>query len=400
MCGIVGIWQRDKQPVSSQLLTRMRDILFSRGPDDAGIWVDETVGFGHRRLSIIDLSYLGHQPMIDEQTGAVITYNGEVYNYQEIRSELQKYGIEFRSQSDTEVVLKAYRKWGLSCVDRFIGMFSFAIWDPKLEGIYIARDRMGIKPLYYYFNDKIFMFASRLSGLMVHPLCPRDIDYEALRLYLDIGFIPAPWSILRGVKKLNPGHTLWIDKRGLTVSCYWSIDNINIDTSLEKVSENELIDRLDDLLHESVKLRLISDVPLGAFLSGGVDSSLITALMCQYSQTSPKTFTIGFEEKQYDESIYAQKVAQYLGVNHKIKIMKSNDLLSLLDDNALYYDEPLADCSSLPTMMLSRFAREEVGVCLSGDGGDELFAGYHYYPILFYLRYFYRLPYLLRFTAL
>lgn len=396
MCGIAGIWQKDKQTVSSDLLVRMRDIMYSRGPDDAGIWLDNSVGFAHRRLSVIDLSPLGHQPMIDEETGAVITYNGEVYNYKEIREELKKYGIKFKSQNDAEVVLKAYRRWGRLCVNKFIGMFSFAIWDPRLRGIYMARDRMGIKPLYYYFNDRVFMFASRLGVLMSHPLCPHDIDSEALGLYLDMGFVPAPWSILRGVKKLKPGHTLWVDEKGLTESCYWSVDNINIDTSLDRIPESELIDRLDNLLRKAVKSHLVSDVPIGVFLSGGIDSSVVTALMCQYSQTSPKTFTIGFEEKPHDESGFAQRIAQHLGTSHNTKIMRSNDLLSLLYDNTLYYDEPLADSSSLPTMMISRFAREHVTVCLSGDGGDELFGGYHQYLILLYLQRFYHVPYLLR----
>lgn len=396
MCGIVGIWQKDKQPVSPQLLTRMRDTMHFRGPDDAGIWLDGAIGFGHRRLSVIDLSSLGHQPMIDDETGAIITYNGEAYNYQQIREELKKDGIRFKSQTDTEVVLKAYRKWGVHCVDKFVGMFSFAIWDSKRRGIYLARDRMGIKPLYYYLNKDIFIFASRLGSLIVHPSCPRDIDLEALGLYLEMGFIPAPWSILKGVKKLKPGHTLWVDEKGMQESCYWSIDTIDIDGSLNKVAEDELVDRLDGLLQESVKSRLISDVPLGAFLSGGIDSSLIAALMCRCSETTPNTFTIGFEEKAYDESDHAGEISRYLGVNHNVRIMKSNDLLSLLGDNALYYDEPFADSSSLPYIMLSRFAKQHATVCLSGDGGDELFAGYHHYLILFYLQRFYHFPYRLR----
>lgn len=397
MCGIVGIWQKNKQPVSPELLTRMRDIMHNRGPDDCGIWLDRTIGFGHRRLSILDLSSLGHQPMIDELTGAVIVHNGEVYNFQEIREELKACGIIFKSQTDTEVILKAYRKWGVSCVDKFVGMFSFAIWDAKVRAIFIARDRMGIKPLYYYCDAKIFMFASRLSVLMQHPLCPDDIDNESLGLYLEMGFIPAPWSMIKGVKKLKPGHVLWVDEKGLTETCYWSMDTISIDASLDKLPENELVERFDTLLHKAIKPRLISDVPLGAFLSGGIDSSLVTAIMCQFSQKPPETFTIGFDEKQYDESDYAQKIAKHLGANNNLKIMKSTDLLSLLNDNTLFYDEPIADASSLPTMMVSRFAKQYVTVCLSGDGGDELFWGYHQYLILSYSKYLYRLPYALRF---
>lgn len=397
MCGIIGVWQKNKQQASLQLLVQMRDIMYNRGPDDAGIWIDGPVGFGHRRLSIIDLSSLGHQPMIDEETGSVITYNGEVYNYKEIKKKLEEYGLNFRSQSDTEVILKSYRKWGASCVKRFIGMFSFAIWDNILKGIFIARDRMGIKPLYYYNTDKIFMFASRLNALMQHPMCPSDIDSEALGLYLDIGFVPAPWCMLKGIKKLKPGHTLWIDKNGLSEDGYWTLDDINIDYSLLKADETELVNRLDSLLRDSVRLRLISDVPVGAFLSGGIDSSVVVALMSQFLNKPVKTFTIGFKEKQYNESIYAQKIAEHLGTNHTTEVMQSKDLMSLLDDNTLYYDEPLADCSTLPTMMVSRIAKKHVTVCLSGDGGDELFAGYPYYLILFYLRYFYHTPYSFRF---
>jgi len=396
MCGIVGILNKNNQAIESGLLTRMRDVMLSRGPDDAGIWMEGPVGFGHRRLSIIDLSSLGRQPMVDEETGAVIVYNGEVYNYQEIREELKKYGIKFMSQTDTEVVLKAYRKWGRTCVNKFIGMFSFAIWDQKLRGIFLARDRMGIKPLYYYASDKVFLFASRLGALLQNPLCPREIDPSSLSLYLNMGFVPSPRSILAGVKKLRPGHTLWVDGKSINENCYWSLDSIKIDPLKIKKPEDELVEELDYLLRSSVKMRLISDVPLGSFLSGGIDSSLVTALMCQYKSNLPKTFTIGFDDQEYDESLYARKIAQYLGTSHHERIMRSQDLLSLLNTNRLSFDEPFADSSSLPTMLVSRFAREQVTVCLSGDGGDELFGGYHCYLIPFYLRYAYYLPQNLR----
>jgi len=396
MCGIVGIWNRDKSLVPSGLLIQMRDLLRLRGPDDAGIWLNGSIGFAHRRLSVIDISSLGHQPMVDEETGAVIVYNGEVYNYQRIKSDLEKDGMRFKSKTDTEVVLKAYRKWGLSCVEKFDGMFAFAIWDPKSRGIYLARDRMGIKPLYYTVSEKVFMFASRLSVLGLHPSCPNSIDEEALGLYLDMGFIPAPRSIIQGVKKLRPGHILWIDEKGMKETCYWSIDKIRIDNSLSRLAEKELIDRLDDMLRKSVKSRMISDVPLGVFLSGGIDSSLITSIIAQYSNRPIKAFTVGFEERPYDESDYARKIAQHLNVDHNLQVMKSDDLLSILDDNTANFDEPFADSSSLPTTMLSRFAKEDVTVCLSGDGADELFCGYHHYLILLYLPHFYHIPYCVR----
>lgn len=399
MCGIIGIWQKDGNFVSEQLLIRMRDTMYSRGPDDAGLWIDKAIGFGHRRLSILDLSALGHQPMIDEETDAVIIYNGEVYNYKELKNELEKYGFKFKGQSDTEVILSAYKKWGVACVNKFMGMFAFAIWDPKAKGIFLARDRMGIKPLYYYGNANLFMFASSLKALVVHSECPAEIDPDALGLYLEMRFIPAPWTILKGVKKLKPGHTLWVNQKGIKESCYWSLDSIKINEQYENIPEAELVDELDRLLQESVKRHLISDVPLGAFLSGGIDSSLIVAIMSRLSSSPVKVFTIGFTEKQYDESAQAMGIAKYLGVNFDLEVMKSNDLLNLLDENSFQYDEPFADSSSLPTMMVSRFAKRSVTVSLSGDGGDELFAGYPDYFILPYMQHIYRLPSFVRFAV-
>ena len=398
MCGCVGFFHLDKRPVDRSALLRASDALKHRGPNDAGIWFssDRAVGLAHRRLSILDISPTGHQPMKSKNGRFIITYNGEVYNFIEIRRELIDLGYTFSSESDTEVVLNAYDRWGEKCVERFIGMFAFGIWDEATKGLFLARDRMGIKPLYYYFDDNTFLFASRLGGLLAHPCCPRDIDPEALGFYLDIGFVPAPWSILNGVKKLRPGYSLWIDGNGVKERCYWSINTIPINISLGKESENDLTERLDLLLRESVRLRLISDVPVGAFLSGGVDSSLIVALMCQVTNTPPETFTIGFKEKQYDESNYARDIANHLGTKHHDLVMQSNDLLSVIDDNTDHYDEPFADWSSLPMMLISKFAKEQVTVCLSGDGGDELFAGYHYYSLLSQLRPLYCLPRFLR----
>lgn len=396
MCGIVGWWQRDGGRIDSDLLTEMRDKLVTRGPDDAGIWIEDAMGFGHRRLSILDLSTFGHQPMVDKDTGLVIVHNGEVYNFCQIKKELESKGLKFNSETDTEVILKAYGVWGPDCLQKFLGMFAFAIWDPRKKTLFIARDRIGIKPLYYQITDSAVLFASRLSSILIHPECKKDIDKVALGLYLEIGFVPAPWSILKGVRKLKPGHFIYIKGREVTERCYWDIGAINIDHSLTKARETELVERLDLLLRDSVKLHLISDVPLGAFLSGGIDSSLVVALMAQLSNNPPKTFTIGFEEQEYDESRYASGVSDFLGTEHHQMKMSSSDLISLLDDNTRNYDEPYADWSSLPTMMVSRFARRQVTVCLSGDGGDELFAGYHYYSILAKLKYSYQSPRLIR----
>ncbi len=386
MCGIAGIWQTNGAPVDAATLARMRDRLISRGPDDAGIWIGQNVGLGHRRLSILDLSPLGHQPMVDQTTGSVIVHNGEVYNFQEIRKELEAKGVAFKSQTDTEVILKAYRVWGTSCLERFNGMFAFAIWDAPRRRLFIARDRIGIKPLYYYHGADVFLFASRLKPLLAHPSCPREIDPESLGLYLDLSYVPAPWSILKNVRKLEPGHFLWGSENGFEDKCYWDIADTPIDKSLQDVPDEEMIDRLDALLRDSIKLRMISDVPLGAFLSGGVDSSTVVAIMSRCSTSPPETFTIGFQEKSCNEAAYAKKIAGLLNTNHHQKIMGSDDLLGLLDELQEHYDEPFADSSALPTMMVSRFARQHVTVSLSGDGGDELFAGYPQYDVLSGLR--------------
>lgn len=392
MCGIVGIWHKKGKPVSHEVLSHMRDEISFRGPDDCGIWVNGSVGFGHRRLSIIDLSSHGRQPMYDSDVGVALVCNGEVYNYQALRDELMKSGYSFKSESDSEVILYAYVKWGFKCVERLEGMFAFAIWDERKKGLFLARDRIGIKPLYYYDDGDMVMFSSRLSPFYCNRDASLSLDTEALGLYLDLGFIPNPYSIFKKVKKISPGHTLWIDNETCCDTTYWSINSVSIDNSLRKCDETELVDRLDVLLQNAVRSHLVADVPLGAFLSGGIDSSLVTAIMASQVSHPVKTFTIGFEEKQYDESSRAKKVASYLGVEHHERIMRSDDLLTLLDDNVHFYDEPFADYSSLPTMMLSRFAREQVTVCLSGDGGDELFGGYVQYRLMALLRHFYKLP--------
>jgi len=391
VCGIVGAWHRDGAPVDEAMLVRMRDRLVSRGPDDAGVWVDGAVGFGHRRLSIIDLSPAGHQPMVDEATGNVIAYNGEVYNFAEIRRDLEAEGVAFRGDSDTEVILKAYRRWGTACVERFVGMFAFGLWDASKRALWLVRDRIGIKPLYVHVSDGRVLFASRLKALLAHPDCPREIDPDALGLYLDAGFIPAPWSILRGVRKLEPGHALWVDARGARDTCYWDLDALAIDPAFESASDPEMVDELDRLLRQAVELRLVADVPLGAFLSGGIDSSTVVALMSEVGNT-PETFSIGFEEAEYSELTHARAIAKHLGTNHHERTMRSADMLDLIDEISDHYDEPFADYSNLPTTLVSRFAREHVTVALSGDGGDELFAGYNQYAIYAGIRPAFRLP--------
>jgi len=381
MCGIAGFWNLDGAEADETVAKIMRDRLRSRGPDDAGTWVQGDVAFAHRRLSILDLSSAGHQPMSDGR-GRVITYNGEVFNFVELRAELNRFGHVFKTGTDTEVLLAAYHQWGERCVDRFLGMFAFAIWDQQRGGIFLARDRLGKKPLYYHHSSHhCFAFASRLGSLVLHPGCPRELDPEALALYLEAGYVPAPLAMLRGVRKLRAGHTMWVDRTRVVESCYWSVDGVEVDDDLTR-RPHEVVERLASLIDNSVKDRLVSDVPLGALLSGGTDSAAVVAAMRRVSDAPPLTFTIGFEEGAYDESGAAAEVAALLGTRHHSKIMRSADLLALLDEHAVHYDEPFADWSSLPTMLVSRFAREHVTVCLSGDGGDELFSGYPYYNYL------------------
>jgi asparagine synthase (glutamine-hydrolysing) len=392
MCGIAGILHTNNEAVDRDTLIQMRDRMVSRGPDDAGLWTDSNVGLAHRRLSILDISELGHQPMVDEQTGSVIAYNGEIYNFRQIRKQLVDEGVFFASQCDTEVVLKAYRVWGTNCLDRFNGMFAFAIWDANKRAFFLARDRVGIKPLYYYLSTDLLLFASRLKALLAHSDCPRQIDPEALGLYLDLGFVPAPWSIFQNVRKLEPGHFLWVEAGAIHNECYWSANDTPIDESLRTAPEEELTERLETLLRESVDMRMISDVPLGAFLSGGVDSSAVVAMMSNCSSMRPRTYTIGFREDDYNEADFARETSRILGTEHHESVMGKDELIDLIDDIKEHYDEPFADSSNLPTMMVSRFAREHVTVCLSGDGGDELFAGYPQYRILSVLRHGFNLP--------
>ncbi|MBN1126553.1 MAG: asparagine synthase (glutamine-hydrolyzing) [Sedimentisphaerales bacterium] len=396
MCGILGIWHRDGRPVDVGQITVMRDRMACRGPDDAGLWIDGCVGLGHRRLSVLDLSRAGHQPMIDEDVGHVISYNGEIYNYRDIGKELVSQGISLHSRTDTEVALKAYRLWGWDCLERFNGMFAFGLWDAQRRGLFLARDRVGIKPLYYFIDESVVIFASRLGALAMHPSCPRRIDPEALGLFLELGYVPAPWSIFHGVRKLCPGHCLWIDQKSVSEMCYWNPDEIRINPSLAQKPVTALIEHLDDLIQDSVKLRMISDVPLGAFLSGGIDSSSVVAAMTHVADEIPQTFTIGFEEPRYNETNQARRIAQHFNTRHNERSMNSSDLVCLLDEYTRQYDEPFADVSALPTMMLSRFAREQVTVCLSGDGGDELFSGYPQYQIMNRLKPVYKSPLVFR----
>ena len=398
MCGIAGRISWEPGGVRPEALERACERMAFRGPDDRGLWIDpgRRVGLSHRRLAILDLSPAGHQPMVQEQGPYAIVLNGEVYNYRELKAELASLGHAFTSETDTEVVLKAYVQWGCDAVRRFIGMFAFAVWDGPNRALFLARDRIGVKPLYYLSDRAGFAFASRLSPLLDLTDGPRRIDREALGLYLDAGFVPAPWSMVEGVRKLPPGHSLWIQEGTVRLHAYWSPDAVQPDRSLEGAGEAELAERLDGLIRESIRMRLVSDVPLGAFLSGGIDSSTVVALMKEVSGAAPRTFTIGFDDPDLDESAPAREVARHLGTEHHERRMTGRDLLDLLPDHAMHFDEPHADWSSLPTRLVSRFARERVTVALSGDGGDELFAGYPQYRLVARLSPLLGVPRLLR----
>ena len=388
MCRIAGFWDfnyRDDYDIT-EVATNMRDTLIHGGPDDAGnyIEVENGLALSHRRLSIIDLSDLAHQPMISENKEVIISYNGEVYNFQEIKKELEGLGITFKSTSDTEVILKAYIKWGFDFIHKCRGMWAFAIWDEREEKIILCRDRVGVKPLYWYLQEGIFMFSSELKAFHKHPKFKKDLWPEALSLYLQYGYISSPYSIFKHTYKLEPGHFLTINKNGdIKKDKYWEAEDFYHDTaatnSFNKKTENEIEEELEDILRDSFKLRMVADVPVGMFLSGGIDSSLVTAILQKEYTTPLKTFTIGFHEKQYNEAQWAKKVSAHLGTDHTELYCTAKDAFDIIKDIPQLYDEQFGDSSAIPTHLVSRLAKEQVKVSLSADGGDEQFCGYKRY---------------------
>ena len=377
MCGIAGIFD-SKAPslIDRDLLSAMTDSMTHRGPDGSGLFVAPGVGLGHRRLAIIDVA-AGQQPLFNEDNSVVVVYNGEIYNFQEIANELVAAGHTFRTRCDTEVVVHAWEEWGAACVERFRGMFAFALWDENKKTLFLARDRIGIKPLYYAaLPDGRVVFGSELKSILTHPDVPREIDIFAAEEYFAYGYVPDPKSIYRHVAKLPPGHVLEI-QRGKPVGApkqYW---DVSFEESAPQ-SEEAICEELLARLREAVDIRLISEVPLGAFLSGGVDSSAVVALMAGLSDDPVNTCSISFDQADYDESRYARQVAEAYGTNHHVRQVDSG-AFDLLDKLANMYDEPFADSSSMPTYRVCALARERVTVALSGDGGDELFAGYRRY---------------------
>jgi asparagine synthase (glutamine-hydrolysing) len=380
MCGIVGFKSKDGFRNLMEALPAASEHLSHRGPDDSGFVYDEAAGVGmaHRRLSIIDLSSAGHQPMKSDDGKVCICYNGEIYNFREIRKILEARGHRFNSATDTEVVLKAYLQWGTECLAKFIGMFAFAIWDSHQQTLFLARDRLGIKPLYYYLTPEqaTLIFASELKAIMRFQDFGREIDYDALPLFLHYQYIPAPKTIFKNTYKLLPGHYLIFEGDHVRTEEYWKFPDTLPDRSISGPDEEECLQRLDDLLTTAVSDRLISDVPLGALLSGGIDSSVVVALMQKISSKPTRTFSIGFKEQGYNEAPWAARVARHLETEHTELYVSADDALGVIPRLPDFYDEPFADASAIPTFLVSLLTRQQVTVALSGDGGDEQFCGY------------------------
>lgn len=398
MCGIVGFIQ-DKAQTPLELIARMTEALKHRGPDDSGIWTDTSQGLalGHRRLSIIDVSPEGHQPMFSASGRYVIVFNGEIYNFQELRTALTARGRRFRGGSDTEVLLASLEEDGVAeTLPKLVGMFAFAVWDKEQKTLTLARDRLGEKPLYYGVNRGIFFFSSELKALRVHPAFKPSINRGAVALLMRHCYIPSPHSIYEGVRKLPPASFITLSKDdilgavslytpeydGIQPRYYWTAKSV-YEKGQEKRFQGtlaEATEQLRSLLASSVRMQMVSDVPLGAFLSGGIDSSLIVALMQSQSSVPVRTFSIGFHEGAFNEAPYAKRIAEHLGTNHTELYVTPNDALALVPRLPEMYDEPFADSSQIPTHLLARLTREHVTVSLSGDGGDELFGGYSWYP--------------------
>ena len=377
MCGIVGMFDvSGKREIDAALLYQMNQSQLHRGPDEGGLHVEPGVGLGHRRLSIIDLAS-GQQPLFNEDKSVVVVFNGEIYNFQALMLELTQFGHQFRTRSDTEVIVHAWEQWGERCVERFRGMFAFALWDRKQQILFLARDRLGVKPLYYaHLDDDQLIFGSELKALLIHPGMTRELEPMAVDDYFAYGYVPEPKTIFKQARKLAPGHTLLL-RSGVPVPQsrqYWDLPFC----PQRQYSEAEAGDELIERLREAVQIRMVAEVPLGAFLSGGVDSSAVVALMAGVSSTPVNTCSISFGDPKFNESSYAKAVAIRYGTRHHALQVEQNDV-DLIDQLALLYDEPFADSSALPTWRVCQLARQTVTVALSGDGGDESLAGYRRY---------------------
>lgn len=365
MCGICGFNWSDQN-----LINDMAEIISHRGPDQMGSFVDTGVSLGHRRLSIIDLSEKGTQPMHNEDESIYIVFNGEIYNFVDLRNELEQNGHIFKSNADTEVIVHAYEQWGTGCVTRLRGMFAFAIWDSNKKQFFLARDRIGIKPLYYYFRSNKFVFSSEIKSILLDNEIKREIDPESMYYFFGYEYVPAPKTMFKGINKLMPGQTLLLKDGKIVFKKYWNL------TFSDTIHDEKIIsEKMFALLKESVKLRLMSDVPLGAFLSGGIDSSAIVGLMSQMVDEPIKTFSIGYEDESFSEYEYARQISELFGTEHK-EILVDPYSIDVFKKAVWHLDEPMSELSAVPVYLLCEEAKKDVTVCLSGEGGDELFAGY------------------------
>ncbi|MBU4310790.1 asparagine synthase (glutamine-hydrolyzing) [bacterium] len=400
MCGICGIYNfNSKKPINKDLIQRMTEAIKHRGPDDEGIYLSTVqgpkskvnIGLGVRRLSIIDLE-TGHQPIHNEDKTIWIVFNGEIYNFGTLREELEKKGHRFYTKGDTEIILHLYEEYGRDCVQKLNGMFAFAIWDSREERLFLARDRIGIKPLFYIEHRGSLVFASEIKSILEDKRLSREIDIQSLHSMMNLQYIPAPKTIFKEIKKLLPGHILTCQKGEVSIERYWDLD-----LTRKEESEAFYLEELPKLLEESVRLRLISDVPLGAFLSGGIDSSIIVGLMSKFSEKAVKTYSVGFEaEDSFNELKYARLASRHFRTDHHELIMKSKDIEELLPKIVYHLDDPITDPAVIPTYLVSQLAREEVTVVLTGEGGDELFAGYRRYSLDRLAPYYSKLPSMIR----
>src|SRR5436853_2130525 len=376
MCGIAGIVNKDGAPVDRDLLARMNEAIRHRGPDDDGFYFSDGVGLAMRRLSIIDLK-TGQQPIHNQDRTAWIVFNGEIYNYRELRQRLEDLGHEFYTDSDTEAIVHASDRYGTECPKYLSGMFAFAIWDERTKSLFLARDRVGKKPLLYAQINGQLLFGSEFSALLTHPDVSRDVDFEAIHYYLSFICVPAPLTAYRAIRKLEPGHSLLWRNGEIKIERYWQLD-FSRKTNLSEADAGE---RVVELLREAVRVRLMSEVPLGAFLSGGIDSSAVVALMAQESSEQIKTFSIGFDEKDFSELHHARRVAEHVGADHHEFVVRP-DAMEILPTLVEHYGEPFADSSAIPSYYVSRETRRYVTVALNGAGCDECFAGYQRYAAM------------------
>jgi asparagine synthase (glutamine-hydrolysing) len=392
VCGIAGVLNFDGAPVSAETLLAMTNSLAHRGPDGVGTFIGGPAGLGHRRLAIIDLSEAGREPMTNEDETIWLTFNGEIYNFRELRTELEQFGHRFRSQTDAEVVLHAYEQWGPDCVSRFNGMFAFGLWDTIQKCLWLVRDRMGVKPLFWRSHARTFVFGSEIKAVLAHPRTERNVDLEALGCFLAFNYVPAPMTLFGGIRQVEPGHYLLVQASGtLSDVKYWDIEY----QEHGQQSEAQYQEELSALLSDAVRQRLVSDVPFGVLLSGGVDSSGVAYWMSRHLTDPVQTFSIGFGDASYNELEHARTMAQTIGANHHERILTA-DAATVLPKIVWHAEEPTADSSMVAVYHLAKLAREHVTMVLSGDGADDIFAGYETYQAYYAQRLYRRLPSLLR----